>query len=78
MAPVAAALALAAFLGAGGSGGSAATADITQASFDSWVVSGTSGTPAAVFLQPSSEPDALIETVLTGAAPATIGGSDVR
>jgi hypothetical protein len=79
LAPIAAALALAAYLGFGTTGGGGtAAADTTQASFDTWVLNGTAGTPASVFLQPAAEADALIETVLTGAPPAATGGSDVR
>jgi hypothetical protein len=78
LAPVAAALALAAFLGSGTNGATETPTESAQASFDTWVQSGAAGTPAAVFLQPSVETDTLIETVLTGAPPTTSGGTDVR
>ncbi len=72
LAPVAAALMLAAYLGVGASG--AATAQSAATAGDEW-------TPAAgaasVLMQPEASGDALLEAVLTGSA-APEGERDVR
>lgn len=72
LAPVAAALALATYLGLG----SAAQSTI---SLDDWISRATDGTEAAVLLQPDMTADSVVETMLTGEMPATNGDSgDVR
>lgn len=76
-APVAAALLLAAYLGAGTVPTDAAP-ETTAVTLDSWGPSAPAGTPAAVFLEPGATPETLLETVLTGVAPSTAGESNER
>jgi predicted anti-sigma-YlaC factor YlaD len=76
LAPLAAALVVAAYLGVGA--GTPRTAAIdepaatasAEPTFDTWTASAATDTPASVFLQPAASTDLLIETVLTGAVPA--------
>lgn len=76
--PVAAALVLAAYLGVGSTSATVSTTSETP-TFDTWASASAGETPAAVFLQPASTGDQLLETVLTGAVPATTGEpSNVR
>jgi hypothetical protein len=77
IAPLAAGLVLVAYLGFGASDTAAVSSEAPT--FESWASASAGTTPAAVFLQPSSSSDQLLETVLTGAAPATgRESSDVR
>ena len=77
LAPVAAALVFVAYLGVGSTDTTTAAAETPT--FESWASASAGTTPAAVFLQPSASGDQLLETVLTGAAPATSKeSSDVR
>jgi hypothetical protein len=68
LAPVAAALALATYLGVG----AAAQSTIT---LDDWTMPATDGTAAAVLLQSDVTADSVVETMLTGDMPAGSGGS---
>lgn len=82
LAPVAAALVFAAYLGVGARTSSDSTPTATAsdtATFETWASASSGNTPASVFLQPNASGDQLLETVLTGAAPATAREtSDVR
>jgi anti-sigma factor RsiW len=71
LAPVAAALMLAAYLGIGAA---ASSATQTVAPED-WT---PTGTPTSVLMQPASSGDALVEAVLTGAAVSSEEGGNVR
>ena len=74
LAPVAAGLVFAAYLGIGTTTTSenVTTTPSDAATFESWASASAGTTPAAVFLQPSSySSDQLLEAVLTGAAPST-------
>jgi hypothetical protein len=76
LAPLAATLVLIVYLEDGASSNTSTAGQGQQAvpavSLDIWPAVGGS-TPAAVFLQPASSGDVLLETVLTGAVPATAG-----
>lgn len=78
LAPVAAALTLAAYVGVG-STQVATDADTSPVqTFEAWTTAGPAeGTAAAVLLEPSATGDALLESVLVGGVPAA-GGRDVR
>ncbi len=71
LAPVAAALMLAAYLGLGASG-SGTTQPATSG--DEW----TTGTATSVLMQPAASGDVLLEEVLTGSAAPGGGAGDVR
>lgn len=77
LAPVAAALMLVAYAGLGGATSGDALPD-TTATFETWTIRSAGDTPAAVFLQPDSTGDDLLETVLTGGVPAASGAGDGR
>lgn len=77
LAPVAAALVFVAYLGVGTTTTESAGTTAETATFETWASASAGTTPAAVFLQPSASSDQLLETVLTGAAPAR-ETSDVR
>jgi anti-sigma factor RsiW len=76
LAPLAATLVLIVYLEDGASVSNSAATQSQQVppavSLDLWPAAGGS-TPAAAFLQPASSGDVLLETVLTGAVPATSG-----
>jgi anti-sigma factor RsiW len=83
LAPIAAALVIFAYVGAG----TASTATVTSApttqatttvTFDNLVAANAGNTPAAVFLQPSTGGDVLLESVLTGGLAGSGGPSYVR
>ena len=76
--PVAAALVLVAYLGAGTTTSGTITATTETATFETWAASSAGSGAAAVFLQPSASGDQLLETVLTGAAPSGTESSNVR
>jgi hypothetical protein len=83
LAPLAAALALAAYLGAGVTTHDStelATTDstTTEATIETWTTSAAAGTSASVFLESGASADALLETVLTGVAPVVSGDPNVR
>lgn len=73
--PVAAALVLIAYLGVGSTTDTAGSTTETTATFETWASASAGSTPAAVFLQRSASGEQLLETVLTGALPASSGGS---
>lgn len=75
LAPVAAALMLMAYLGAGSGASGSTTGPQT---FSEWATSAAATTPASVFLQPDTTGDALIEAVLKGATPSAGGVTDGR
>lgn len=79
LAPVAAALMLAAYLGLGTTSQSVqqATSSADAVTFETWASSSAETSPAAVFLEPSASADQLLETVLTGSAPSG-GNANVR
>jgi hypothetical protein len=70
LAPVAAALMLAAYLGLGAS---ASTASQSATAGDEWATAATS-----VLMQPATSGDVLVEEVLTGSAESGGGARDVR
>ena len=76
LAPVAAALMLMAYLGVGSNAVSSDPAG--PQTFSEWATSAAATTPASVFLQPGTTGDALVEAVLTGAAPSAGGVTDGR
>lgn len=79
--PVAAALVAIAYLGVGTWDSGVATlsnsesrvASADTVTFENWASASSGATPAAVFLQPSASGDQLLETVLTGSVPSTMG-----
>ena len=82
LAPLAAALLLAAWLTPGQDATSTTTAPTTaqaaSTSFDTWAASNVRSPTAAVFLQPGTTGDSLLEVVLTNNTAAAGAGSDVR
>ena len=72
LAPVAAALMLAAYLGLG----AASSTATTPAAADEW--SAANGTATSVLMQPMTSGDVLLEAVLTGSAVPAGEGGDVR
>jgi hypothetical protein len=79
LAPVAAALTLAAWLGAGVGTNPLSGQDTPAASetFAAWA-QGTADDHVGLFLQAGTSTDVLLETVLTGAVPEGVGDGDVR
>lgn len=71
--PVAAGLLLGVYLGAGTTSVTREAPIDDAPTFDAWMTSPAGTTTAAVFLEPSASGDALLEAVLTGAAPAASG-----
>jgi len=69
LAPVAAALALATYLGLGASTQSPAT-------IEEWTLSATGSSDASILWEPDMSAEAVMETMLTG-APPTSGGGDI-
>lgn len=82
LAPVAAALLLAAWLmperDAATYGTTVSTTTQTASTFDTWAVSNVGSATAAAFLQPGATSDSLLEAVLTSNTAAAGAGSDVR
>jgi hypothetical protein len=78
LAPLAAGLALAAWLGAGVGLDWEDDDAAASESFASWTHAGAGDDRAALFLQPDVSRDLLLETVLTGALPQDAGDPDVR
>ena len=78
--PVAGALTIAAFLAGDTTRTESydATADASTSTFDDWTAPSGSRGPASALLQPGTSGDALLEAVLTGAAPSSTGTPDVR
>jgi anti-sigma factor RsiW len=76
LAPVAAALMLAAWLGVGLDRDE--VAPVTAESFDTWTRATADDDRAVAFLHPDATRDLLLETVLTGALPQDLGDPDVR
>jgi predicted anti-sigma-YlaC factor YlaD len=79
LAPVAAALTLAAWLGVGLGNGAANGQDTPAAAetFSAWAQS-ANDEQVSLFLQPGTPTDVLLESVLTGAVPEGAGDGDVR
>lgn len=79
LAPVAAALTLAAWMGVGLENGVTNGQDAPAAAetFSAWAQS-ANDEPAGLFFQPGTSTDVLLESVLTGAVPEDAGGADVR
>lgn len=81
LAPLAAALLLAAWLTPGQDATSGTTASTTAqaaTSFEAWATSSVRSPTAAAFLQPGTTGDSLLEVVLTDNTTAAGAGSDVR
>ncbi|CAN5469965.1 hypothetical protein BH23ACI1_BH23ACI1_02590 [soil metagenome] len=81
LAPVAAALTLAAWLGIGLNGRvdwQEVENGVTAETFATWTHSAADDAHSTVFMHPESTPDVLLETVLTGAMPNGMGEPDVR
>jgi predicted anti-sigma-YlaC factor YlaD len=88
LAPVAAALLLAAYVGVGSSTATPTTdtaarqtpsSNETASPFENWTASAAGSSTASVFLQPSTSGDVLLETVLTGSVPTgATEGRNVR
>jgi hypothetical protein len=76
LAPVAAALTLAAWLGVGIERDE--VAPVSAESFATWTQATADDDRAAAFLHPDATRDLLLETVLTGALPQEAGDPDVR
>ena len=68
LAPLAAALALATYLGLGAASPSSLT-------LDDWMMPANDATEATVLLEPDVSADSVVETMLTGELPANAGGS---
>lgn len=78
LAPVAAALLVVAYLDTTGANGTTALESGTPQTIQEWTASTPESSAADVFLQSGASGDALIEAVLTGAAPSPSGDPDGR